>query len=179
MAEQREPPASKAELLHQMREGRAAWDALIAQVPETLLTEPLLSDRWSVKDLIAHIAAYEQWTAAQIKAAHEGRAPTNMELYGVAEMPPDPAGWDLDWQNAAIYARYKDLPLVEVRAFSRRAYEALLAAVEATSEEDLAKPGTTSWPLESSTLSVIPIQSYAHYEMHVADLRAIVGGDAV
>lgn len=168
-------PQSKAELLERMWEGRAAWEALLAQVPERALTAALLADGQSVKDLMAHVAAYERWTAAQLRAATEGRAPTDMELYGVAEVPPDPLGWDLDRQNAAIYERHKAMPLDEVRAFSTQASADLLAAVTAMSEEDLARTGTPSWPLAEPLLAAIPIQSYAHYAMHAADLRAIVG----
>ena len=111
MTEPSTRPGSKSELLERMRAGREEWDALIAQIPDSARTEPALAGGWSVKDLIAHVAAYENWTAAQIRAANEGRAPTDRELYGVEEMPPDPEGWDLDRQNAAIYARYKEMPL--------------------------------------------------------------------
>ncbi len=104
-------PESKTELLERMRAGREEWDALIAQIPDSARTEPALAGGWSVKDLIAHVAAYENWTAAQIRAANEGRAPTNRELYGTEETPDYPEGWDLDRQNAMIYARYKDTPL--------------------------------------------------------------------
>ncbi len=93
MSEPSTGPRSKAELLERMRAGREEWDALIAQIPDSARTEPALPGGWSVKDLIAHIAAYENWTAAQIRAANEGRAPTDRELYGVEEMPPDPEGW--------------------------------------------------------------------------------------
>ena len=44
-------------------------DALIAQIPDSVRTEPALAGGWSVKDLIAHVAAFENWTAAQIRAA--------------------------------------------------------------------------------------------------------------
>jgi hypothetical protein len=64
----------------------------------------VLAGGWSAEDLIVQVAACEKWTAVQIRAATDDRASTDMELYGVEEMPPDPEGWDLDRQNAAIYA---------------------------------------------------------------------------
>jgi hypothetical protein len=160
-----------------MREGRQEWDALIAQIPDSARAEPALPGGQSVKDLIAHVAAYENWTAAQIRAAAEGRAPTDRELYGVDEMPPDPKGWNLDRQNAAIHARYKAMPLAEVMTFSRQAFADLVSAVEAVSDADFATVGAQSWTGDRSLLEIIPEQCYAHYEQHVDELRAITGDE--
>ena len=63
-----------------MRAGREEWNALSAQIPDGVRTEPALAGGWSVKDLIAHVAAYENWTAGEIRAANEGRAPTRREF---------------------------------------------------------------------------------------------------
>lgn len=177
MTEPSTQPGSKTELLERMRAGREEWDALLAQIPESVRTEPALAGGWSVKDLIAHVAAYENWTAAQIRAANEGRAPTDKELYGVEEMPPDPEGWDLDRQNAAIYARYKETPLAEVMTFSSQAFADLVAAVEAVSDEDITRTGAQSWTGDTTLLEIIPGQCYAHYEQHADELRSISGDE--
>ena len=160
-----------------MRAGREGWDALIAQIPDSARTEPALAGGWSVKDLIAHVAAIENWTAAQIRAANEGRAPTDRELYGVEEMPPDPEGWDLDRENAAIYARYKEMPLAEVMTFSSQAFADLVAAVEAVPDEDVVRTGAHSWAGDTTLLEIIPGQCYAHYAQHADELRSISGHD--
>jgi hypothetical protein len=177
MTESSTRPGSKSELLERMRAGREEWDALIAQIPDSARTEPALAGGWSVKDLIAHVAAYENWTAAQIRAANEGRAPTDRELYGVEEMPPDPEGWDLDCQNAAIYARYKEMPLAAVMTFSSQAFADLITAVAAISDEDFAKSGVQTWTGDRTLLEIIPEQCYAHYEQHAGELRSISGDD--
>ena len=177
MAEPSRRPGSKTELLERMREGRQQWDALIAQVPDSARTEPALPGGQSVKDLIAHIAAYENWTAAQIRAANEGRAPTNRELYGTEEMPDDPEGWDLDRQNAAIYARYQEMPLAEVMIFSSQAFAELVAAVEAVPDEDVARTDAQTWTGGMTLLEIIPGQCYAHYQQHADELRSISGND--
>ena len=170
-------PGNKTELLEQMRAGREEWDALIAQIPDSARTEPALAGGWSVKDLIAHVAAFENWTAAQIRAANEGRAPTDRELYGVEEVTLDPEGWDLDRENAAIYARYKETPLAEVMTFSSQAFADLLTAVEAVADEDVARTGAQAWTEDSTLLEIIPGQCYAHYEQHADDLKSISGDD--
>jgi hypothetical protein len=177
MTEPSPGPGSKTELLERMRAGREEWDALLAQIPDSARTEPALAGGWSVKDLIAHVAAFENWTAAQIRAANEGRAPTDKELYGVEEVTVDPDGWDLDRQNAAIYAQYKETSLAEVMTFSNQAFADLVAAVEAVAEEDFARTGAQSWTDDSTLLEVVPGQCYAHYEQHAADLRSISGDE--
>jgi hypothetical protein len=170
-------PESKTELLERMRAGRGEWDALIAQIPDSVRTEPALAGGWSVKDLIAHVAAFENWTAAQIRAANEGRAPTDRELYGVEEMPPDFEGWDIDRQNAAIYAQYKEMPLAEVMTFSSQAFADLIAAVEAVPEDDIASTGAQTWTEDKTLLEIVPGQCYAHYEQHADELRSISGDE--
>jgi hypothetical protein len=177
MTEPSPRPGSKSELLERMRAGREEWDALIAQIPDSARSEPALAGEWSVKDLIAHVAAIENWTAAQIRAANEGRALTDSELYSVEEMLDDPEGWDLDRENAAIYARYKETPLSEVMTFSSQAFADLIAAVEAVSDQDLGRTGTQAWTEDSTLLEIIPGQCYAHYEQHADELRSISGDD--
>ena len=177
MSEPSTQPRSKTELIERMRAGRAEWDALIAQIPESARTEPALTGGWSVKDLIAHVAAYEHWTAAQIRAANEGRAPTDRELYGVEEMPADPEGWDLDRQNAAIYAQYQEMPLADVMTFSSQAFADLVAAVAAVSDEDIARTGAQTWTGDRTLLEIVPEQCYAHYEQHADELRSISGDE--
>jgi hypothetical protein len=182
VSEQTEAPTSKADLLERLRTRRAEWDALAGQIPETVLTQPVLDDGSSVKDLIAHVAAYENWMAAQIRAANEARAPTNRELYGVDDPPPALSGadgWDLDRQNAAIYAQHKDVPLSDVQAFSARAFQDLLAAIAAVSEDDLARPGAQSWAGDSTLLAMVADEACGHYDAHIDALRTITGQDTV
>ncbi|HKH84827.1 MAG TPA: ClbS/DfsB family four-helix bundle protein [Gemmatimonadales bacterium] len=177
MTEPSTRPISKTELLERMRAGREEWDALIARIPDSARTEPALAGGWSVKDLIAHVAAFENWTAAQIRAANEGRAPTDRELYGVEEITVDPEGWDLDRENAAIHARYKETPLSEVMTFSSQAFADLVAAVEGVAEEDVGRTGAQAWTGDATLVQIIPGQCYAHYEQHADDLRSISGDD--
>jgi hypothetical protein len=177
MTEQTAPAQSKTALLERMRERREVWDSLVAQVPESAITVPALPGGWSVKDLMAHVAAYEQWTGAQIRAANERREPTDLELYGVEDVPEDPEGWDLDRVNAAIYDRYVTTPLDDVRVFAERAFADLVAAVEAVPEGDIVASDAQSWTGGETLLELVPRQSFAHYEHHLDDLRAINGQD--
>src|ERR1700730_16937606 len=49
---------TKAELLTQLRDTRAEWDALLAQFTPAQLTQPNTVEDWSVKDVIFHCTRY-------------------------------------------------------------------------------------------------------------------------
>ncbi len=171
-------PPDKASLLAKMRTERAVWDGLVARLPDSILTVGVLPNGWSVKDLTAHIAAYEKWTAAQITAASAGRQATDLELYGMEQLPPEAATWTLDQQNAAIYEHYRETPLAEVMSFASRTFRALLAAVAAVPDDDLARPGAQAWTGHLTLLELVPAQSYEHYQQHIDELHAVVTGAA-
>src|SRR5947209_19613982 len=90
--------AGKQELLDRMEIERAAWDALIARFSEERMLEPGIESDWSLKDVIAHVAMYENWTADQIEAALRGEEP-GPEMRGETDEP----WFDVDWRNARAY----------------------------------------------------------------------------
>src|SRR5690242_1709047 len=55
-----EESTSKAELLAALADAQAQFDAAIAGLDEAALVEPGVVGDWSVKDLIGHVAAWEQ-----------------------------------------------------------------------------------------------------------------------
>jgi hypothetical protein len=175
MTETNAPPATKAELLERLRTGRATWDALVALVPDDVMDNPALSNGWSVKDLVAHVAAYEKWTAEQIAAEIESRAPSDEELLGAQSLPETDKDDPTDAINEMIYERFKDTDLATVRAFSTRAYQELVAAIDAASDEKLQE--SAPWTGGGSALAIIPGNSYDHYDEHTEELRTILGAD--
>ncbi|HNP86424.1 MAG TPA: ClbS/DfsB family four-helix bundle protein, partial [Kouleothrix sp.] len=52
-------PGTKAELLERIRSSYAALNALVLQLSTAQLTQPI-DTTWSVKDMLAHITAWEQ-----------------------------------------------------------------------------------------------------------------------
>src|SRR5258705_11681501 len=57
-------PKTKSELLRAMEAGRHAWDTVLSQIDEQALSEPGVEGVWSVKQIVAHVAGYEEWTSA-------------------------------------------------------------------------------------------------------------------
>jgi uncharacterized protein (TIGR03083 family) len=168
-------PQTKDALLDRIRAGRTDFDTVLLAVPPEAVNEPVFAGGWSVKDLVAHIAAYEQWTAAQIAAGAEGRRATDMELYGVEELPEDPEGWDLDRQNAAIQERYAALSYPDALAFAEESFNRLLSALTALPDDAVVRPGVQSWTEGQAVIDVVPRQTYQHYLQHLPPLRELAG----
>ena len=66
-------------------------------------------------------------------------------------MPPD-FEWDIDRQNAAIYAQYKEMPLAEVMTFSSQHIRRPSSGRRAVPEEDIASTGAQTWTEDKTLL---------------------------
>ena len=88
-------------------------------------------DQWSVKDVIAHVAAWKERTAQEFSAVTSGT--------------PRPEGDNLEQINARIFEKHRDCTWNDVLALSKRAYETLCKQVETMSEEDLTNTKAIGW----------------------------------
>jgi hypothetical protein len=115
----------KQKLLRAVEEARAHESELEAYCVD----EPADPDgRWHVKDQLSHLAWWRSRSAANIDAVRPG-----------GERPPAVVGEDNE-QNAVVYAETKDRPAAEVKRDVATSWTALRSALEASSEDDLAKP---------------------------------------
>ncbi|MGH2372075.1 MAG: ClbS/DfsB family four-helix bundle protein [Candidatus Methylomirabilaceae bacterium] len=67
-------PTNKAELLRFQREGRERWEALLARVPAERIAEPGVKGDRSVKDIVAHLAAWERHATERLHTLARGAA---------------------------------------------------------------------------------------------------------
>ena len=166
---------TKADLLTTIARERASWEALLAEIGESRMTEPGATGDWSFKDVVGHLSGWRERTLARLEAAgrDDGFPPS-----------PWPAEFDaetdagLEAINAWIYARNQDRPLAEVLAESRAQFDALTSVVSALPEtalfnRDLA-PWTNGEPIGPAVLD----GTFAHFhEEHEPTLRAWLAGD--
>lgn len=173
-------PKTKSELLRAMEAGRREWDTILSQIDEQALSEPGVEGVWSVKQIVAHVAGYEEWTAAflndrlnpgaGILAAHDAFWQEQLDVYR-QDHPNFPAQMnetDDDQTNAVVVAFYDQYTVHEVLERERYAYQGLLSAVQATSESQLIEPGTVG---RKSIMEILPNQCYGHYQMHLPAIQ--------
>lgn len=176
-------PENKAELLQAITTGRSELEAALAQVNEADMRQTGVEGTWSVRDIVAHICAYEQYMAAMLAdmkqpqgqetAMLDSYYQTNLTMYRNQhpELPEKLEEVRGDQINAVFTAAYQYKRAGEVLAMERQAYQKLLDWVEQFSEEELRKPFA---PNGATLLQVLARQTYEHYQKHVPVIRAWV-----
>ena len=147
----------KATLLKTLIETRAVWEALLAQIDEEQMQKPGAAGKWSVKDVIAHVASGESEIVPVLR--------THVLAGSV---------WNLsdDERNEIEYQQNKDRPLNDIVNEERQAYTALLEVVQQLRDEDLNDPHCfKNMPQEWRPWQLIAGDSFKHYEDHMPSLR--------
>ncbi len=155
--------STKAQLLAEMDQEWANIERLCAGLGEKHMLEPGVQGDWSVKDIIAHLSAWEKYLLDRLGYVMTGQKP----LYPVM------TSWDdVHRFNAQVYAENKDRPLPSVIIEFRSLYQGVVTVVNALSEEQLNQPYTYDFPDDSLTLlQLIKANTTEHYREHCLALE--------
>jgi hypothetical protein len=175
-----DPPKTKSELLHAIEVGRREWDTVLSQIDEQYLSEQGVEGIWSVKQIVAHVAGYEEWTAAflndrlnpstGILTAHDAFWQEQLDVYrqNHPDFPAHMNETDDDQTNAVVVAFYDQYTAHEVLEREQQAYQQLLSATQAMSDSQLMEPGTVG---KRSIMEILPNQCYDHYQTHLPAIQ--------
>ena len=108
--------------------------------------------RWEAKDTVAHLSSWRSLAAAELDAVRLG-APDGITTD------------DIDAINARVYASTHDLPASVVLEAGDESWDALAAALEACSEEDLNRPRIRR--TEQDVWQVVLGNTYFHVAEHL------------
>lgn len=150
---------TKPELLDQIRAERQRLEEVIAALTPDQMLQPGASGEWTVKDVLAHISAWERrmiyWIGSHLRG----------------EAPDLPLPWDVERMNAETYAEVKDKPLAEVLEEFRQSYRDALALAESLNEGQLQTIYTDTWPMGPLWLGVAANTNW-HYKEHRESIEA-------
>jgi uncharacterized protein (TIGR03083 family) len=156
--EQQTTHMDKATFLATLRRERTAWDALLAEVGETRMAQPGVSDEWSVKDIVAHVTWYEREMVGVLRT----RALAGSDLW---ELSPDQ-------RNVALFEELRDRPVAGVLTEARQTFAELVALVEGLAEEDLHDPTRyRGMPPDWIPWELLAANCFAHYPVHGKTIR--------
>ena len=153
---------SKAQLLAELQNEQAAWEALLSAIDDARMTEPGVAGDWSIKDIVAHLTGWRQRTVSRFKAA-------------LQHQPMPAPSWPSHLQtddeiNDWIYASNRDRSLSAILQEDRAVFQQLVDTLSAFPEAELIDPQRFEW-LEGEPLSGAIIFGHFHEE-HEQDIRA-------
>jgi hypothetical protein len=158
---------TNAQLLASIRRDRATLDALVSPLSEAQMMAPDLEAGWSVKDVLAHISAWEQLCIKWVREGRRDEGPFTQE--------------SIDAFNDGIYQANRERPLVEVLEYARGSYTAMITTAEAvTSDLDAPPPWASDEFTGGATTAtlgqIISANSDEHYREHIEQIEAWLRG---
>jgi hypothetical protein len=158
----------KQQILTALREEFRGWQEVLAGMSEEEITTPHLPAGLSVKDVIAHLRAWQQLSIARLEAALRNGEPA---LPGWPPGPDPESAEGVEQINAWIYERYHKQPWPAVQRNWRQGFRRFLELAEAIPEKELLEPGRYTW-LGTYPLLAVLVGSHEHHLEHRDELLA-------
>jgi hypothetical protein len=137
---------------------RKATLALLAGLPEREVVRPRTQDRWSVKDVLAHLLSCDEETNRRFRLIARGQADRIHWFESMA---------DADRFNARSVARLRRLGLGALLRRMARAHAALIASLRGLPERSLNDP-SHAYPV----IDWLPTPGWMHEREHLSEVRA-------
>jgi len=157
----------KGHILAALREQLDTWEELLASLKEEQITAPHFDFEWSIKDVMAHLWAWQQISIARMEA-------------GVNDREPELPKWIVDsienWEddsnqvNALTFERNHEKSWSEIHKNWKDGFLRFLDLGNKISERDLLDGDRFPW-LKGYSLAFILVASYDHHQEHLEKLR--------
>ncbi len=152
----------KASILDEMSTNYAALEGILAPLNETQMTTEGVAGEWSIKDILAHLTAWQQRLLVWLHAAARHEKPT---LIGLASEE------ETDGLNEQFYRENKSRILSDVLADFRTSYLQIVDVVQGLSEKDLIDPHGFAWMKGNPLFYLVAGNTYGHYQEHIDPIQ--------
>ncbi len=169
------PIVAQGEALETLSDGQSRLDALFARISdEDMLRPATIGDsEWAAKDLMGHVAFWEELAVEAVSAWRDGRPPEVARIFAKGRRGIDEA-------NARNQSYTGGQSLAEVRDRAEAAHVAVLKAIAEIAEDEWCTEVSTS-DSDRSTLAELlgtvlgaPKRPFGHAFAHLPDLEAYV-----
>lgn len=149
---------TKQELLEAIQ---IEWQSLLSTLEplsETQMLETGVEEGWDVKDILAHLTAWESRMVIWIDVSLKGDVP---------DRPAPGEPWDdIDRINQQIYVQNKDVPISEVLEKFHHTHTNANQKVASLTEQDLFDPGRFAWRKGDPLWHMVADNTSWHYKEH-------------
>lgn len=149
---------NQAKLLELAQAERQRFTALIGTLTQAQMLQPGVQGLWSVKDIVAHLTAWEERMGRWLNQIRRGKT-----AFG---------DWkDIDLLNAATYQERKDWPLERVLANSERSFSQTMELIQSVPEAELLAEVQLPWG-RGPLWHLAAGNTFSHYPGHTRAIRA-------
>jgi len=152
------PGPSREALSALITEQRRILEESLAKLSPRQMTQVGITDEgWSAKDLMAHLAAWEQMFLGWYMAGVRGEEP---------QTPAPGFSWSSDSLaklNDRIFRQYHRSSLADVRRFFDQSHTEVLEAFAHMSADDLSTPGRYAWTGKGTLAGAVTANTWRHY----------------
>lgn len=149
----------RTELIHQLEEARQELRAAL----EGIKSEMEICPGWTSKELLAHIAGWDQVTIPSLRAHARGIEPDAS------------ATGDFDLVNVQLIETYQALSHSRMAGECERVRDELKTAIEEMPEERLAEPFLFPWGERGTVAELVAILA-GHDREHAQEIQALQTG---
>jgi hypothetical protein len=144
---------NKQQLLQKLDKAWAKIKESYVGLSDSQLTEPGITDDWSVKDILAHVTTWEEEALKYLPLIIQGgRPPRYFIKYG-----------GIDAFNAQMTEQKRDLPLSEVLRQLDETHGRLIDYIQSVPEEQFTR--------ETPFRRRLRLDTYSHYPIHTKMIR--------
>jgi hypothetical protein len=150
--------ASKQDMLDLIHNEWQALKAVLDPVGPEMMVRPGVESSWSVKDILAHISAWEKLMIQWLEESLRGETP---------QRPSPGESWDeLDFFNEQLYQDNKDKKLDDVLHEFHEVHQNGVKIVETMKESDLFDPDRFAWRAKDPIWHLVAGNTWMHYMEH-------------
>ena len=144
--------------VRRMAATRRATLAFVERLPEREILQPRTQDRWSVKDVLAHLLSCDEETIRRFRLIGRGRGDRIHWFESMA---------DADRFNARSVARLRQLGLRPLLRRMARVHADLIRSFKRLPTESLRDP-SHAYPV----VNWLPAPGWSHEQEHLSEIRA-------
>jgi predicted transcriptional regulator YdeE len=152
----------KAGLIEFVRQSREQFHRMVEPLSDAQMTAPGVQGAWSVKDIVAHVVAWEELMVRWLENVARGETP-DMPAFDQAS---------IDRLNEQMYLAHRDEPLAQVMAAFDDGRAPVFESIEAVPEENLLAPCRLGWMKDDPLWHLVGANTFWHYPPHMARITA-------
>jgi hypothetical protein len=159
---------NKSEMLTLLQDEFNRWEALLDSLSQPQISAAHFIGSWSIKDVLAHLMAWQTRSIARLEAARMDRDP-DFPRWPV-EVDPDLLD-DPEQTNTWIQKTYRDTAWPDIHRSWVAGFQRFLQLAQAIPEQDLLEPKRYHW-MSSQPLMAVLQSCYDHH--HVEHLEPLL-----